>query len=837
MASVQQTSVQPTAIAKWLAIFLLQLQGAYRLSNTVINHLFRFLSTLLLVISTFSSQCSELAKPFPSNLYLAKKYIVDKVKFTHYVVCRKCYNVYKFEDCKEGPSASQRTNICTFKPYPDHPHRLRRASCQTPLLKSVELIGGRRILYPFLIYCYLGVEVSVRQLWQRPCIESWCEEWRNRPRIPDTYCDVYDGKIWNEFLEYDHTPFLSEPNNLALMLNMDFFQPYKHLKNYKVGGIYCVVMNLPRAVRYKQENVLLIGLIPGPKEPDHDINSFLDPMAEELRKFWSGIVLMCRNGRSKLVKCALLCVACDLPAGRKTCGFLGHNASFGCSRCYKAFSGGFGSTDYSGFDRENWPKRDGKEHRRIGMGMRSFTTATERERQESQAGLRYSSLMKLRYFDAPRMLVVDPMHNLFLGSAKRVLHDIWMEKNILSDQQFKVIQKRVDCIKVPPGIGRIPLKIQTGFSSFTADQWKNWTLYYSLMVLYDMLGPADLECWRHFVLACRLLCQQTLSKTHLQLGDALLMRFCKKVQQLYGTQSITPNMHMHGHLKSCIEDYGPLHVFWVYAFERYNGILENIPNNNRCIEPQLMESFVMNIMAVSAELPEVFADKLMPHFSSLKSNSPDHLVGSLADTYTFSLTGDTSSSSTWEYDDTNMVLPKCRSKHILVAFQLNLLRDVYASLNSVSPSSIDNPSVCWKYTSITFKGKVLGCQNSRSRSSSIVVANWDRNLFGHPLASIVEDLVISDYTLRPVRINYFLMHRPVINGKQCTYLLAYLSWYKFHPSMLKLGKPLTVWCSSTFEVEGVHSVVPIQVINSRCVSLNTDINDENVLIVCPCVNF
>ena len=58
-------------------------------------------------------------------------------------------------------------------------------------------------------------------------------------------------------------------------------------KGYSVGGIYAVLMNLPRAIRYKQENVLHIGLIPGPKEPDHDINSFfLNPMVEELKGFW-----------------------------------------------------------------------------------------------------------------------------------------------------------------------------------------------------------------------------------------------------------------------------------------------------------------------------------------------------------------------------------------------------------------------------------------------------------------------------------------------------------------------------------------------------------------------
>ena len=119
---------------------------------------------------------------------------------------------------------------------------------------------------------------------------------------------------------------------------MDFFHPYKHIKGYSVGAIYGVLMNLPREMRYKRENVILIGLIPGRKEPDHDINTFLD---RELILLWSG-----RNmqvcGLDKIVRCALLCVACDLPAGRKTCGFLGHAAHYGCSKCFKAFSGVLG---------------------------------------------------------------------------------------------------------------------------------------------------------------------------------------------------------------------------------------------------------------------------------------------------------------------------------------------------------------------------------------------------------------------------------------------------------------------------------------------------------------
>ena len=173
--------------------------------------------------------------------------------------------------------------------------------------------------------------------------------------------------------------------------------------------------------------------------------------------------------------------------------------------------------------------------------------------------------------------------------------------------------------------------------------------------------------------------------------------------------------------------------------------MESLRISHRCIEPQLMKSFVSNIVAVSAEHPDMFADKFLSHFSSLKSNSSQHIVGSLADTFLSRASPDRSSSS-WEYDDIldSTDLPKCRSKHILDSTQLNFLCDLYANLACVPPSSIETPSACWKYSSVTFNGQVLACRNSRSQSSSIVFANWDRKLFGHPLSSIVEDLIVFD---------------------------------------------------------------------------------------------
>ena len=120
-----------------------------------------------------------------------------------------------------------------------------------------------------------------------------------------------------------------------------------------------------------------------------------------------------------------------------------------------------------------------------------------------------------------------------------------------------VIQERVDTLIVPSDIGRIPYKMLSGFSSFTADQWKNWVMYYSLIALRDILSTDIFECWRHFVLACRILCSKQLNMDQVMLGDALL-RFYRRTERLFGWQCVTPNMQLHCHLRSCIVDYGPL---------------------------------------------------------------------------------------------------------------------------------------------------------------------------------------------------------------------------------------------------------------------------------------
>ena len=99
-------------------------------------------------------------------------------------------------------------------------------------------------------------------------------------------------------------------------------------------------------------------------------------------------------------------------------------------------------------------------------------------RLESELGCRYSSLVELFYFDAPRILVIDPMHCLFLGLVKHFVKRVFIGKGILFVTDFALIQRRVSALSVPPDIGRIPQNIKHTFYSFTADQYKNWVFHY-----------------------------------------------------------------------------------------------------------------------------------------------------------------------------------------------------------------------------------------------------------------------------------------------------------------------------------------------------------------------
>ena len=222
---------------------------------------------------------------------------------------------------------------------------------------------------------------------------------------------------------------------------------------------------------------------------------------EELKEFWCGVRIEVPHtlGGWAVVKLALTCTSNDLPATRKLCGFAGHSASLGCSKClYKFRSGIFtNKLDYSGYDRNSWPVRTLEEHKVNSLNYLMQKTASGQQAIVSDFGVRYSILQELPYFDPIRYHVIDPMHNLLLGTSIMMMH-MWIDCGIITKHSLSVIEERVRAISTAKNIGWLPY----------ADQWRNWTIIFSPVVLKGLLPSQHLRCWLLFVKACSLLCRR-----------------------------------------------------------------------------------------------------------------------------------------------------------------------------------------------------------------------------------------------------------------------------------------------------------------------------------------
>ena len=366
------------------------------------------------------------------------------------------------------------------------------------------------------------------------------------------------------------------------------------------------VLNLPR---FLQETIILVGIIPGPKEPQLHINTLLRPLVDDLMLLWQGLPMELSNGMQVFVRATLICVGCDIPAARKACGFVGHRALKGCSKCLHSFpTAAFGEKgDYSNFNRSSWESRSNYLHRDVAGKYQQSNTRAEQYAIERAYGIRYSVLLELPYFDAARMCVIDPMHNLLLGTAKHMV-ELWKVLGVLSPKQYDDIQARVDSYVCPSDMGRVPSKISSSFSGFTAEQWKNWTMYFSLFYLKNVLPREHYSSWQLFVNACYLLCCRIVTRDQVKKADDLLNEFCTAFLKLYGPRHCNMNMHLHLHLAKCIYDFGPVYSFWCFSFERMNGVLGSYHTNN------LFSSQVVSLIAVfsPSNWPKEFCQEYYP---------------------------------------------------------------------------------------------------------------------------------------------------------------------------------------------------------------------------------
>ena len=415
----------PLVVSLFVVVSLNLLAGVSREnSNFVLSALYFIVYSTCTYLQRrtlpISATIDPLLQPinWPADLRTAMKDFQLDPDLVKYASCPKCCCVY-------APIANhQYPSVCTHKEFPTSD------ACGEQLIR----VDGT----PIRPFFYQPVRSWLGRLLSRPGIEEIMDKvWDSSlvNGVGNIMNDIWDGTVLRNLRGPRHGERFSDcPNRearLVFSLFVDWFNPFRNKisgKHYSVGAIYMICLNLPAHLRFRVENVYLVGIMPGPGEPKlQQINHYLSPLVHDLNQLWNPGVFFTRTAAyqlGRLVRCALVPLIADLPAVRKTASFAGHSASFFCSFCRLR------SEDICNFAKSTWRRFSWAEHLQFARLWRDAESQSKRDGLFNLYGIRWSELLKLEYWNPTVYSLLDSMHNMFLGEFQRHVRVIWGVQNV-----------------------------------------------------------------------------------------------------------------------------------------------------------------------------------------------------------------------------------------------------------------------------------------------------------------------------------------------------------------------------------------------------------------------
>lgn len=236
--------------------------------------------------------------------------------------------------------------------------------------------------------------------------------------------------------------------------------------------------------------------MPGPKEQSSDeVQRYLRPIISDLLRLWKyGIKVPTESHpEGRLVRVALVAVVCDKPAAHKIGGFASHSHTYYCTECWISVTD---KGTPSAFQKGAYRPRTNAEQHRLGNEYRNLGTPHAQKNFVKEFATRYSQLSRLPYFDLVHQIVIDPMHNLFLGLVKTHFYGILVQGKVLRpNHELATLHNMLADFVVPGSCGKLPtdIGIPAG-GSLTADQWLLLATVYGPIVvpqIWNVYLPCD----------------------------------------------------------------------------------------------------------------------------------------------------------------------------------------------------------------------------------------------------------------------------------------------------------------------------------------------------------
>lgn len=162
--------------------------------------------------------------------------------------------------------------------------------------------------------------------------------------------------------------------------------------------------------------------------------------------------------------------------------------------------------------------------------------------------------------------------------------------NVLDQPTLSHIREDIVKTYLPSWLERPPRNFgSAAHGKLKADHWRTVCTVSMVITLVRLWGTATasaeqkalLENFVHLVCAVDLAVRRSVDPDRIAKFDGHMQDYLAGLRLLFQWHQFVPNNHLSLHLKECLDNFGPVHAWWAFPFERFNGLLQKLNTNSK----------------------------------------------------------------------------------------------------------------------------------------------------------------------------------------------------------------------------------------------------------------
>lgn len=167
--------------------------------------------------------------------------------------------------------------------------------------------------------------------------------------------------------------------------------------------------------------------------------------------------------------------------------------------------------------------------------------------------------------------------------------DVADEPPVLGKEMLAHVWSDMKRTVLPTSISPVPREVGSPRAGkLTADQWRTFCTVHLTVTLTRLWGDMALgdrrakmlDNFLHLITFTNLLHLRALSPDQIALIERENLAYLTGLRRIYPQFSLVPKHHMSLHLPVMLRDFGPVHAWRTFAFERLNQVYQNVATNS-----------------------------------------------------------------------------------------------------------------------------------------------------------------------------------------------------------------------------------------------------------------